>query len=68
MKSRVIEQKYMRESDLSMNQRIIDAVMEMWEEYDPEILTSIFQTLKAVLYEIVANGGGNSFKQPRKLK
>ena len=68
MKSQVIEQKYMRESDLSMNQRIIDAVMEMWEEYDPEILTSIFQTLKAVLYEIVANGGGNSFKQPRKLK
>jgi hypothetical protein len=66
MKSRVVEQKYMRESDLTMNQRIIDAVLEMWEHYDSEKLTDIFQTLKAVLYQIEAAEGGNSFKQPRK--
>lgn len=68
MKSRVIEQKYMKNSDLSMNQRIINAVIEMWENYDPEILTSIFQTLTAILYEIEKAEGGNSFKQPRKIK
>jgi hypothetical protein len=54
MKSREVEQKYMRDSDLSINQRIIDAVMEMWDTYDPEILSSIFQTLNAVLHEIEA--------------
>ena len=68
MKSQVVEQKYMRESDLTMNQRIIDAVMEMWENFNPNILGSIFETLKAVLYQIEASEGGNSFKQPRKLK
>ena len=68
MKSPVVEQKYMSSSDLSMNQRIIDAVMEMWDSYEPEILTSIFQILKAVLYEIEAAEGGNSFKQPRKME
>lgn len=68
MKSHVVEQKYMRNSNLSMNQRIINAVMEMWAEYDSEIITSIFHTLKAVLREIVSCKGGNSFKQPRKIK
>ena len=68
MKSHVVEQKYMRNSTLSMNQRIINAVMEMWESYDSEIITNVFQTLKAALSEIEACRGGNSFKQPRKKK
>jgi len=68
MKSHVVEQKYMRNSPLSMNQRIINAVMEMWTEYDSEIITGIFHTLKAVLVEIESCQGGNSFKQPRKIK
>jgi len=68
MKSRVIEQKYSRNSSETMNQRIINAVMQMWDEYDSEILTRIFQTLTAVLVEIQRCKGGNSFKQPRKIK
>lgn len=68
MKSRVPDVKYDRKATESMTQRIINAVDEMWEEYDPSKLNNIFITLTAVLEEIKKNDGGNSFKQPHTIK
>jgi transposase len=68
MKSRVVEVRYDRAAEASMNQRIIDAVMEMWAKYDPSKLNNIFITLTAVLKEIKEHDGGNSFKQPHTIK
>ena len=68
MKSRVSEVRYDRSADATMNQRIIDSVMEMWANYDPSKLNNIFITLKAVLKEIKEHDGGNSFKQPHTIK
>lgn len=68
MKSRVHKVRYDRNAEESMNQRIINAVDEMWDNYPgTEKLTAIFQTLLAVHSEIIAANGGNSFKQPRKM-
>lgn len=67
MQSRVVEVKYDRNASESVNQRIINAVNDMWAAYPSQKLADIFETLKAVLYEIKAAKGGNSFKQPRKL-
>lgn len=68
MRSRVSEVRYQRTADATMNQRIIDAVMEMWADYDPSKLNNIFITLTAVLKEIKDHDGGNSFKQPHTIK
>jgi transposase len=68
MKSRVVEVRYDRTADSSMNQRIIEAVMDMWEKYDSAKLNNIFITLTAVLKEIEEHHGGNSFKQPHTIK
>jgi transposase len=66
--SRVQKVKYDKNAKASMNQRIIDAVMTMWDEYPgEEKLGSIVLTLAAVHREIIAHLGGNSFAQPRKL-
>ena len=68
MKSRLAEVRYDRAADASMNQRIIDAVEEMWAHYDPSKLNNICITLTAVLKEIKDHNGGNSFKQPHTIK
>jgi transposase len=68
MKSRVAEVRYDRKATESMNQRIINAVSDMWEDYDPAKLNNIFITLTAVLEEIEKDKGGNSFKQPHTVK
>ena len=68
MKSRVMEVRYDRSSKESMNQRIIDAVMDMWKTYDPAKLHNIFNTLTLVLKEIRDHEGGNFFKQPHTIK
>jgi len=68
MKSRVAEVRYDRQATESMEQRIIDAVLEMWENYDPAKLHNIFLTLTMVLQEIKDHEGGNSFKQPHSIK
>ena len=68
MKSRVTTVKYARHAEESTNQRIINAVTEMWMNYPgTEKLSAIFLTLTAIYAEIIAAKGGNSFKQPRKL-
>ena len=66
MSSRVTTVKYDRSSSLSMDQRIINAVEEMWKEYDPNVLHNIFVTLKLILYAIRDNNGGNNFKLPHR--
>lgn len=68
MSSRVADVKYKRDSEKDMNQRIIDAVNEMWLEYDPNIIYNIFLTLTSVLNEIYAHDGGNTFKIPHTIK
>jgi transposase len=68
MQSRVVEVKYDKSAEEDMNQRIINAVQDMWATYPSEKLTDIFHTLKAVLTAIKSANGGNSFKQPRKIK
>lgn len=68
MKSRVVEVRYDRTADATMNQRIIDAVMDMWDKYDSTKLHNIFITLTAVLKEIKEHQGGNYFKQPHTIK
>ena len=68
MQSRVSKVKYDRISDKSMDQRIIDAVMEMWQDYPGhEVLPKLGKTLTAVHRQIILHQGGNSFAQPRKL-
>ena len=47
---------------------IINSVMDMWKDYDPSILSNIFETLKTVLSKIELVHGGNSFKQPHNEK
>lgn len=68
MRSRVPEIRYDRTATESITQRIIDAVMDMWEKYDSAKLHNIFITLNAVYEEIIAHDGGNSFKQPHTIK
>ncbi len=68
MKSRVVEVRYDRSAAESMNQRIINSVMDMWDKYDPAKLNNVFITLTAVLQEIEKSKGGNSFKQPHTIK
>lgn len=64
MNKHVRQVKYDRTSLLSMDQRIINAVNDMWENYDTNKLHNIFITLNTVLKSIKENNGGNSFKQP----
>jgi hypothetical protein len=68
MSSRMTSVKYDRYSAYSMDQRIINAVEDMWREYDPNVLHNIFVTLKMVLYEIQSHNGGNSYKLPHSVK
>jgi transposase len=68
MQSRVVEVKFVHNAEKNMHQRIIDAVNEMWADYDPDVLSNIFDTLKLVLEKIEENDGGNSFKLPHAVK
>jgi hypothetical protein len=64
MNKSVRQVKYDRKSDLSMTQRIINSVNDMWESYESYHLHNIFITLNCILKEIKKADGGNSFKQP----
>ncbi len=64
MSSRVTTVKYERYSTFTISQRVINAVEDMWHDYDPNILHNIFVTLKLILYEIIDHNGGNDYKLP----
>lgn len=66
MQANVSLVKYDPAATASMEQRIIDAVNTMWEDYKPEKLTKIFNTLPYIMQCIVDFKGGNGYKLPHK--
>ncbi len=58
--------KYDTKAEGSMADRIMDNVSSMWDSYDSQKLTNIFELIPKIMKCIIGENGGNGYKLPRK--
>ena len=58
--------KYDTKAEGSMADRIMDNVGTMWQSYDSQKLTNIFELLPRIMKCIIDEKGGNGYQLPRK--
>lgn len=66
MKSRLPIVRYVSDAEKTIEDRIVDEVMKVWDMFPSDKFHAIFETLKMVHRSIIQFKGGNEFMMPHK--